>query len=89
MPLHFGRMTYRQQRERNCGVLVSCLIAVPIAFAWAAIVFVGGSLVCADAAAHCDWILWPLAKGIALIAAGATAMAWAINLAIRGFARAK
>ena len=89
VPLHLGRMTYRQQSERNWGVLVSCLIAVPIAFAWAAMVFVGGSLVCADAAAHCDGMLWPLVKGIALIAAGATVMARAINLAIRAFARAR
>ena len=81
-------MSYRRQGDRNWGVLVVCLIAVPLAFVWAAITFVGGSLVCADAAAHCDGIVWPLVQGMAIIAATAAAVAWIINLLIRAFARA-
>ena len=72
---------------RNWGVAVACLIAVPLALAWAAIALVGGGLVCADEAAHCSGVLWPLLAGLALIAAGTTVLGWIINRGINLIAR--
>src|SRR5438270_12732605 len=86
--VHSLQMSYRRQGDRDWGVLVVCPIAVPLAFVWVAIAFVGGSLVCGDAAAHCDGIVWPLVQGMAVIAAVAAALAWIINFLIRAFARA-
>jgi hypothetical protein len=80
VPLHSPRMSYRPQM--NWGVLVACLIAVPLALAWTVIVFFGGTLACVDAAAHCDGIQWPLVEGISVIAAAAAALALGINRVI-------
>jgi hypothetical protein len=76
-------MSYRQQSPRNWGVAVACLVAVPLGFAWTVISIIGGSLVCADAAAHCDGVVWPLVQGVVLIAVAATALGWVVNLAVR------
>ena len=81
-------MSYRWQNGRNWGALIACLIAVPLSFLLLVIVFAGGSLVCADAASHCDGILRPLVEGLAIIAGGAVALAWGINRIIRGFKEA-
>ena len=68
---------------------VACFIAGPLALAWVAISVVGGSLVCADEAAHCAGVLWPLVSGLAVIAATAVASGWMINLVINGIFRSR
>jgi hypothetical protein len=75
-------MGYRQRRSRNWGFIIGCLIAGPLVLGWTAISVIGGSLVCADPASHCDGIFWPLAEGTVIIVAGATILGCAINLAI-------
>jgi hypothetical protein len=81
-PPYSPTMSYRQKSGRNWGVATACFIAVPLALAWTAISILGGSLVCADEAAHCAGVVWPLVLGIAAIAAAATALGCVINLII-------
>jgi len=54
---------------------------------WAIICFIGGGLVCADAAAHCAGVFWPLVTGIAVIAVGSTALGCVINAIIGAIVR--
>lgn len=72
-------MTGRERRRVDWGVAIACLFAVPSMLAWTAITVVGGSLVCADEAAHCGGVLWPLVQGTALIVAIAAVVGMAIN----------
>ncbi len=80
-------MSYLKKNDRNWGVLIATLLAVPLGFAWAAVSLIGGTLVCSDEAAHCSGGAVPLMCGIAIIAAVATVVGWLINLAIRAISR--
>jgi hypothetical protein len=80
-------MTYRRDNGVNWGVAVATLIAVPMALGWIAVGIVGGSLVCADEAAHCAGVFWPTVAGIAVIAVGCAALGWTINAVIGAIAR--
>jgi hypothetical protein len=72
-------MSYLDKSNRNWGMLIATMLAVPLGMAWTAVSLIGGSLVCADQAAHCSGVVWPLVCGIAIIAAGAMILAGLIN----------
>jgi hypothetical protein len=81
-------MSYRQARKRNWGVAIACLVAVPLLLCWAVVDVVGGSLVCADAAARCDAGIGTDMIVIAVIAALGVTLAAVINATIRAVAKA-
>lgn len=83
-------MSYRDRsRQRNWGILVACVLAIPLALIWTVIAVVGGSLVCADAAAQCNGVVWPLIEGLAVIAIGAAGLAAGINLVLNAVQRGR
>jgi hypothetical protein len=76
-------MSYRRSNGRNWGVMIATLLAVPLILGWIAVSIVGGALVCADEAARCAGVVWPLVEGIAIIAGAASLVGWLIDLALR------
>ena len=72
-------MSYRGRTERNWGSLIASVIAVPLVLGWFVIVFVGGSMVCADPDAHCEPTVGQFLVGAIVIVAAALALGWTIN----------
>jgi hypothetical protein len=65
----------------------ACLVKAPLVFAWTAVSFADGSLVCADQTSHRGGVLWRLFKGDTVVAATATTVGRVINFIIGVIAR--
>lgn len=54
---HHDAMSYRLPSRRNWGVLVACVVGVPLGLAWGVVGIVGGALICADQSSDCRGIV--------------------------------